>query len=82
MLPDRVLNPGPPTYESGALPIALRVRPGNLDLKAISLVEIKDLSWHPLQAKSKLVRGPDPGSDPKTIIISLIPGTISYTPWL
>ena len=24
MLPDRVLNPGPPTYESGALPIALR----------------------------------------------------------
>ena len=24
MLPDRVLNPGPLTYESGALPIALR----------------------------------------------------------
>ena len=24
MLPDRVLNPGPRTYESGALPIALR----------------------------------------------------------
>ena len=24
MWPDRVLNPGPPTYESGALPIALR----------------------------------------------------------
>ena len=23
MLPDRVSNPGPPTYESGALPIAL-----------------------------------------------------------
>ena len=23
MLPDRVLNPGPLTYESGALPIAL-----------------------------------------------------------
>ena len=23
MLPDRVFNPGPPTYESGALPIAL-----------------------------------------------------------
>ena len=23
MLPDRVLNPGPPTYESGALPIVL-----------------------------------------------------------
>ena len=25
MLPDRVSNPGPQTYESGALPIALRV---------------------------------------------------------
>ena len=24
MLPDRVSNPGPPTYESVALPIALR----------------------------------------------------------
>ena len=24
MLPDQVLNPGPQTYESGALPIALR----------------------------------------------------------
>ena len=27
MLPDRVSNPGPLTYESGALPIALRGRP-------------------------------------------------------
>ena len=27
MLPDRVVNPGPLTYESGALPIALRARP-------------------------------------------------------
>ena len=24
MLPDRVLNPGPLTYESGAIPMALR----------------------------------------------------------
>ena len=24
MWPDRVSNPGPPTYESGALPIVLR----------------------------------------------------------
>ena len=24
MLPDRVSNPGPPTYESGGLPIMLR----------------------------------------------------------
>ena len=31
MLPDRVSNPGPLTYESGALPIALR-GPANMDL--------------------------------------------------
>ena len=33
MLPDRVSNPGPLTYESGALPIALRVKekPGLLN---------------------------------------------------
>ena len=31
MLPDRVSNPGPLTYESGALPIALR---GPVQLKA------------------------------------------------
>ena len=31
MLPDRVSNPGPLTYESGALPIALRgpIQPTN-----------------------------------------------------
>ena len=28
MLPDRVSNPGPLTYESGALPIALRGQSG------------------------------------------------------
>ena len=32
MLPDRVSNPGPLTYESGALPIALR-GPANEDLQ-------------------------------------------------
>ena len=30
MLPDRVSNPGPLTYESGALPIALRGPPGSM----------------------------------------------------
>ena len=30
MLPDRVSNPGPQTYESGALPIVLR-GPAHLD---------------------------------------------------
>ena len=32
MWPDRVSNPGPPTYESGALPIALRGPPSPYDL--------------------------------------------------
>ena len=42
MLPDRVSNPGPLTYESGALPIALCGPAGNnfmfasLDSKALS----------------------------------------------
>ena len=34
MLPDRVSNPGPLTYESGALPIALR-GPAMTSLQAI-----------------------------------------------
>ena len=33
MLPDRVSNPGPLTYESGALPIALRGPATNLMLE-------------------------------------------------
>ena len=42
MLPDRVSNPGPLTYESGALPIALRgpaIRLGSLiiDFKQLQL---------------------------------------------
>ena len=39
MLPDRVSNPGPLTYESGALPIALRGPPKNViwSLNSISL---------------------------------------------
>ena len=34
MLPDRVSNPGPLTYESGALPTALR-GPANCDLTVV-----------------------------------------------
>ena len=37
MLPDRVSNPGPLTYESGALPIALRGPAKNSDQPAYSL---------------------------------------------
>ena len=39
MLPDRVSNPGPLTYESGAIPIVLRgpaeIRRGNRDIPEI-----------------------------------------------
>ena len=34
MWPDRVSNPGPPTFESGALPIALR-GPAEISLKQL-----------------------------------------------
>ena len=37
MLPDRVSNPGPLTYESGALPIALRGPAGCFELALKSL---------------------------------------------
>ena len=37
MLPDRVSNPGPLTYESGALPIALR-GPADSDLTIHSVI--------------------------------------------
>ena len=39
MLPDRVFNPGPLTYESGALPIALRgpAREVKVDYSSFSL---------------------------------------------
>ena len=39
MLPDRVSNPGPPTYESGVLPIALRG-------PAEGLKEGTQINWH------------------------------------
>ena len=37
MLPDRVSNPGPLTYESGALPIALRGPAVRLDQSDIEI---------------------------------------------
>ena len=39
MLPDRISNPGPLTYESGALPIALR---GPAGACRGSVVEVED----------------------------------------
>ena len=42
MLPDRVSNPGPMTYESGALPIALR---GPANSTSISLQTMAICDW-------------------------------------
>ena len=45
MLPDRVSNPGPLTYESGALPIALRgPAKGNVFLPTFRLLLINIIS--------------------------------------
>ena len=45
MLPDRVSNPGPLTYESGALPIALR-HPAdkNMHLQKYSIYKTRDVA--------------------------------------
>ena len=48
MLPDRVSNPGPLTYESGALPIALRGPAGRLSnsvKKHLILYQDKDSEY-------------------------------------
>ena len=41
MLPDRVSNPGPLTYESGALPIALRGPAYDLVCMLLSLLDFR-----------------------------------------
>ena len=51
MLPDRVSNPGPPTYESGALPIALRGPAETNEIKGVSLVH-DTFSWPPVVLKN------------------------------
>ena len=45
MLPDRVSNPGPLTYESGALPIALRGSAHKLDRTEVCLSQIGDMTY-------------------------------------
>ena len=40
MLPDRVSNPGPLTYESGALPIALRGPAGTFGFLAVLIIYV------------------------------------------
>ena len=41
MLPDRVSNPGPLTYESGALPIALRGPAPKSSCQIIRMLPVK-----------------------------------------
>ena len=53
MLPDRVSNPGPLTYESGALPIALC---GPANLRDDSSPEIKNHLCEFLSIKEDLVK--------------------------
>ena len=44
MLPDRVSNPGPLTYESGTLPIALRGPTGNVNIKHTRMTSLTSFS--------------------------------------
>ena len=60
MLPDRVSNPGPLTYESGALPIALR-GPSRIELRGIVLpVQVGGL----LGGGQRVCCPPPPGPPP------------------
>ena len=43
MLPDRVSNPGPLTYESGALPIALRGPTTEMNVNIINDLNFSDV---------------------------------------
>ena len=43
MLPDRVSNPGPLTYESGALPIALRGPASHVRECGFEVFQYKDI---------------------------------------
>ena len=73
MLPDRVSNPGPLTYESGALPIALRgpaVYKENEQKIAINPIAVK--MAEPLQSfgHSECNRVKDQNSHPITPLLS------------
>ena len=53
MWPDRVSNPGPLTYESGALPTALR-GPA-LFVQSVSLMSTVRVTWNGIMQGSKWV---------------------------
>ena len=54
MWPDRVSNPGPPTYESGALPIALRSPAGQDTVYYMQLRQGKIIQKQKMQELSSL----------------------------
>ena len=51
MLPDRVSNPGPLTYESGALPIALR-DPAHVHGKQLGSCRDGHLTYHNIHGQT------------------------------
>ena len=63
MLPDRVSNPGPLTYESGALPIALRGPARSLeDLEDKSIISLEPMNENSPNLHSYLI-GTSLGAD-------------------
>ena len=59
MLPDRVSNPGPLTYESGALPIALRGPASQVSVVYIYIIEfqwLEHLLNHENMFETRVVR--------------------------
>ena len=54
MLPDRVSNPGPMTYESGALPIALAARPFVLVSSVINVAKYSEKHTKNITSQHKL----------------------------
>ena len=58
MLPDQVSNPGPLTYESGALPIALRGPANSINKKSDSInVGLPSQHWYGALFTYTLFRG-------------------------
>ena len=55
MLPDRVSNPGPLTYESGALPIALRGPAAQFRCNLGLLPSLFCDKWGPFVTKMRMV---------------------------
>ena len=55
MLPDRVSNPGPLTYESGALPIALRGPAEEIRMKFFVSYDLAVFQWIKLRNENRIL---------------------------